>query len=543
MADLTLKQAIQQIALRTERVDYDSAVASFYDCNIISHLTNVNHQIIQGRRGTGKTHILYFLKNTLENTGCHCIYFDCKSIGSIQSISNHTLQENYRAIQLIRDFLFALHSDLLKYYKDDIYDAGDNNEIESLLDHLFNECRSTGQIIEHYEKTNRNKEHAMKSTIDSLSFHLPNFLCEFQSKKERNLESDKNYKSKGIVYDEIIFPNVLSCLNRLAEITKKEYVILIDEWSSLPLDVQPHFAEFLRHSFFASKSITVKIAVVTGRTRYCLPDNIVTYGFEIGADISVSMDLDNLYMFDKHPKKVFSDLFGILLKHLHSQNVVTNMDVSEFLAVLFQDRKSSFLLVRASEGNPRDFISIIDRCIVELDGIGNSDKWIDSQIVYNAATKWYESDKKHKLTSLQGSLLSEIFAYIVDTKHTRGFVIEESYLSHIAFRSLIDARVLHIVQTGLHFPQYSKYTMAILILDFGTYASYLIGQSGTYIYLQVIYLKRRFFHTMINLCPLCSCSHLILTEIFISVSLNQSYIMTFFPPFQNLRSKFLNQPG
>ena len=39
LADLTLKQAIQQIALRTERVDYDSAVASFYDCNIISHLT------------------------------------------------------------------------------------------------------------------------------------------------------------------------------------------------------------------------------------------------------------------------------------------------------------------------------------------------------------------------------------------------------------------------------------------------------------------------------------------------------------------------
>ena len=77
LANATVKKAIQQIAIRTEREDPENIIDSFYDCNIISHLTNRNHQIIQGRRGTGKTHILLVLKSRLESSECHGIYFDC----------------------------------------------------------------------------------------------------------------------------------------------------------------------------------------------------------------------------------------------------------------------------------------------------------------------------------------------------------------------------------------------------------------------------------------------------------------------------------
>ena len=76
-----VKSAIQQIAVRTERQDPKTILDSFYDYNIIEHLKNVNHQIIQGRRGTGKTHILHVLQNELESDTVHCIFLIVKPQG------------------------------------------------------------------------------------------------------------------------------------------------------------------------------------------------------------------------------------------------------------------------------------------------------------------------------------------------------------------------------------------------------------------------------------------------------------------------------
>lgn len=74
LKDQKIKAAIQEIALRTEQEDPAEANESFYDCNIISHFLNFNHQIIQGRRGTGKTHILVVLKKRLEKKGYTALY-------------------------------------------------------------------------------------------------------------------------------------------------------------------------------------------------------------------------------------------------------------------------------------------------------------------------------------------------------------------------------------------------------------------------------------------------------------------------------------
>ena len=121
LANATVKKAIQQIAIRTEREDPENIIDSFYDCNIISHLTNRNHQIIQGRRGTGKTHILLVLKSRLESSECHGIYFDCKATGSAADISDAALPEKHRVIQLIRDFLLYIYKDLLDYFDEALH--------------------------------------------------------------------------------------------------------------------------------------------------------------------------------------------------------------------------------------------------------------------------------------------------------------------------------------------------------------------------------------------------------------------------------------
>lgn len=496
LSDPSIKTAIQNIARRAERIDSQGAVESFYDCNIISHLDNFNHQIIQGRRGTGKTHTLFVLKHKLESEKCHCIYFDCKTAGSAATISDKQFPEKHRAIQLIRDFLFDFHRDLTNYFGDSENDISIHNcsEITVLLKILRSECYAKDDTINNYERIESNtltQSETIRGGV-SLSFSsTPTAGLEYNEDIQEGRKSEAEHKTSGTSYNKIVFPNIFRCIKRLSEITGKDFVILIDEWSNVPIDIQPHFAEFLRHCFIPNPHTTIKIAVVRGRAQYCIRDKGIIYGLEIGPDINVAMDLDDLYMCDRNPAKVYSNLYKILWKHLRASGVIGNMSDADFRATLFQDLESSVLLVRASEGNPRDFITIMDHCIIDMDGLGDSSGWINSETVYNAANEWYRIEKEHALTQKQKKFLSELTTYVVSKNHTRGFIIEETLLEHPAIKSLIDTRVLHVAQTGRRFSVIDKEDMAILVLDFGTYSRFLkFGE-------QISFLTNDFFEKLL----------------------------------------------
>ena len=62
--------------------------------------------------------------------------------------------------------------------------------------------------------------------------------------------------------------------------------ILLDEWSTLPPDVQPFLADLLRRSIFPVRGVTVKIAAIEQRSRFKIDGPAGTYvGLEIGADV------------------------------------------------------------------------------------------------------------------------------------------------------------------------------------------------------------------------------------------------------------------
>lgn len=472
----TIKKAVQEIAIRSEQEPH--AINTFYDCNIISHLININHQIIQGRRGTGKTHILNVLRSELESDNKHCIYYDCKATGSAAEISDKLLPENHRAVQLMRDFLLFIHKDLLKFYNESFYKEENEvqQEIRDLMEQLHDECYTIGNAIQKFEYGLDNKSKRTNATGNNGKFSFANMLSasyEWFGNKQQERESEKTSNFSGNLYAKVVFPNVYQCIDRLAELLEKKFVILIDEWSNLPMDIQPHFAEFLRRCLMPSRNVIIKIAVVKGRTNYCLRENhSVIYGFEVGADISVTMDLDNVYMYDRNPERVTNNLFYILYTHLKAKGAVDGLDVSDLVTTLLYDRKCVFLLARASEGNPRDFISIVNSCIVELSS--NLNAQIDSQTIYNAAKSWYCLDKEDALPAEHKQVLSELVSYVVYKKKTRGFVMEESYLKNAAIKFLIDARILHVVYTGRHLFPAGREPMAILVLDFGTYSDYLM---------------------------------------------------------------------
>lgn len=476
LQDNRVKTAIRQIIVRAERQTPQIVMDSYYDCNIIEELKNKNHEIIHGRRGTGKTHILRVLQNELEDKHTHCFFFDCSQTGSAGEISDEELPVNYRAVRLMRDFLMALYSDLNYYFGDLLCTHPKSDEIQLLLNHLYMECYFSADVTQTYERTHNYEVKSAQNDEDSeeISFFNPKFSLARGSRSQREKGLEASYKTSGTSYEKVVFPDIYHCLNDLSKITGIEFYMLIDEWAEVPVSVQPHFAAFVRHCFISNPNITVKIASVETRSNFALREDNIVYGLEVGADIKADMEIDSRYVFDESPDVKITNLYSILWKHLRAQKVLgENIDVPTLICMLCQDFHTASLLARASEGNPRDFISIINNCINEMDIRGTPAGFITPSIVFQAANKWYRADKYSALNSNQKKFLTEIISYVVEQKENRGFTIEETYLNSASIRALIDARVVHVLQTGRWFRNLSNGLMAILILDFGTYSQEL----------------------------------------------------------------------
>jgi Cdc6-like AAA superfamily ATPase len=81
----SLRNAVLAIQERSENIEkVDNLSELFVDVNVLGRLAQRKNQVIFGRRGTGKTHILVSLKehylNSFDNNKILPIYINAKSI-------------------------------------------------------------------------------------------------------------------------------------------------------------------------------------------------------------------------------------------------------------------------------------------------------------------------------------------------------------------------------------------------------------------------------------------------------------------------------
>jgi Cdc6-like AAA superfamily ATPase len=81
--DREITKAVSRIRQRAERqADLKKLVESYVDSGIVPQLLNENHQILYGRRGTGKTHVFQVLQDSFEKENYCVTYVDCRTLGS-----------------------------------------------------------------------------------------------------------------------------------------------------------------------------------------------------------------------------------------------------------------------------------------------------------------------------------------------------------------------------------------------------------------------------------------------------------------------------
>lgn len=102
-----INRVFMMLSKRAEKLDHTALIGSFVEIGpLVSVLSTTDNQILYGRRGTGKTHVLVYLAENKRLAGDIPVYVDLRQIGSTGGIySDPTATFPERATRLLIDTL------------------------------------------------------------------------------------------------------------------------------------------------------------------------------------------------------------------------------------------------------------------------------------------------------------------------------------------------------------------------------------------------------------------------------------------------------
>ncbi|MFD1063543.1 hypothetical protein ACFQ1Q_09825 [Winogradskyella litorisediminis] len=471
--DIKVIQAISSISQRAERQrDIDKIISSYVEVGILPQLLNNNNQILFGRRGTGKTHILKYLQNAykddINKTVC---FIDCRILGSSPQFSDASLSLSHRCSSLFIDILNEICDSLLNHiaYKPNSNSDLALNSLDDFSNSSIGEIQKGKKII---EKSSENRNNQKNSKL-GISTNELNYGVE--TTKSKNSSNEKTLAFDKGEYEKIMFPDLNHHLKKVLEYSDTELILIIDEWSALPLDLQPYLAEFFKKSFVASPEITLKIGALEYRSNFTIPREKHNYiGFELGSDISSNLDIDEYYVYDRNPLEITKVFTEILYKHITSElpenHLETKYDIktsNQFIQGAFSGKPAFNELVRASEGVIRDFINIFN--IAFFDAQRKGQKNIDKKTIIESGRQWFENDKSKNLDEQLHSKIRRIIDEVIGNKRARSFMVSRELERHPIIQKLFDARVIHLVKKGYSDKDNPGIRYSIYSLDYGTY--------------------------------------------------------------------------
>lgn len=212
----------------------------------------------------------------------------------------------------------------------------------------------------------------------------------------------------------INFSDVASALRQLAKtLSSRRFWLFLDEWISVPRDVQPYLAEFLVRCVLPLNGFTVKVAAIEQQSNFrtYLPDGSAI-GIELGADVGAYIDLDEFMVFEQNEDRARAFFANLFFKHLTSGadegvQVGGLQEPTDVIRLGFTDTRAFDELVRAAEGVPRDAIYIAERAAMHA-GTG----LISVPLIRTSARNWYQSDKTNPLRNHPQA--QELLKWIID---------------------------------------------------------------------------------------------------------------------------------
>lgn len=472
-----LNQAILSICKRAENYQRGDLIASYVDVgHIFTILSTPENQVLFGRRGTGKTHVFAYLGNQVASRGETVVQLDLRTLGSSGGIySDPNLPLSQRATRLLADTLQSIHDAILDSAVEDEEDRYDLATIAPHLDR-FLEAASEVAVVGPTETEQRE----VRSQGNSTSYgahanvgleHLA-AAAGARSTAQDVSSQETATRQHGPLHHRIHFGQVVKEFKTLlAYLPSKSLWLLLDEWSEIPLDLQPYLADLLRRTVFVTPGIKVKIAAIEHRCQFRIPDSDSGHiGIEIGADVAASVNLDEFLVFEADPARSKHFFRDLLHKHVatvaeDTRAFAAPANPSSLINDVFTQVTAFEEFVRAAEGNPRDGINILGQAVLKA-----GDGAISVPNIREGARSWYVRDKLHNVAghSEAQELLNWVLDEVIKHRQARAFLVR-SELRDPLLEFLYDARVLHIIKKGVSGHDQPGKRFDVYALDYGCY--------------------------------------------------------------------------
>jgi hypothetical protein len=421
------------------------------------------------------------LAGSLLAKGQTAVYVDLRLLGSSGGIyADAGISVEEAGTRLLLDALHHIYDELLENALDGAArDSAAGDQLLRRLDALGTAISQVSVIGETEQRTKTaidvDDETQLQAGAD-LTSSGPRLRGFARSNHSHRLAAEREVLFRGVARHRVHFGAVGTALRRLVpSLPGQRLWLLLDEWSHIPMHLQPLLADLLRHCILPIPGVTVKIAAIDQRSVFHLPRNDGSYvGIELGADLAADIDLDEFMVFSNdHDRAVafFAQLFHRHVAAISAQdpNGPHLSSPSAFVNTAFVNEGAFHELVRAAEGVPRDAINIISKAALHA-----GTERIALRDVREAARTWYMLDKEAGLRTKPGAraLLHWIIDRVIGQRQVRAFLLQQGSESHL-IDWLYDSRLLHVVKRGIAAKDLAGVRFDAYALDYGCYVDLL----------------------------------------------------------------------
>ncbi|HEU4411745.1 MAG TPA: hypothetical protein VFS43_41260 [Polyangiaceae bacterium] len=481
--------ALMRLPVRAERNDVATLTATFVDAGpLFTLLSSSNHQILYGRRGTGKTHALNYLAEYVRSRGDHAVYLDLRRLGSTGGLyEDSSVSPQERATRLLVDVLREITNGIYQEvlaiesrFPDALEPA--LLALEQLQD-VASKIRISGSLVHEVQMSVQDwPKSPVESRIDSPLVASSQLQTQDDATQPSvTFKRTESGQERHVVH---FGSTAQAFVKIIGALPGKRLWLLLDEWSVVPLELQPLLADFVRRCLLPINDVVVKIAAIEQRSKFRNKGQAGDYvGIELGADMSADLDFDDFMVFNNDAEKAkifFAELFYRHVKQFideqpegTAQAIVSS---SDFQSKVFTQRNAFEELVRSAEGVPRDAINI-----ASLAAQRAVDELISVPHIRVAARKWYQRDKESAVQAAPEALrlLHWIYEEVIGTRRARAFLIRQDIgRSNALMRTLFDARVLHVIKRGVSGRDLPGVRFDAYSLDYGCYVELVSTKSA-----------------------------------------------------------------
>ncbi len=377
--------------------------------NLLNEMRSSTNQIIWGRRGTGKTHLLNaFVEKINEDysTSEIALYISCDRMAREtprESVvfTNDYDRVRYFANESYKNFmntlceqLFEQYEDILRFKKNSINTERNFEEYLERIGHkilnLIEICTKgipvTIQINkkkDSIKKEKKNKELGINAGLDSSNKGISGFLkgifsknksTDVESVDEQNESFQYEYNLPAIhkalyeLLDEMLIDCLYVCIDELWLVDEKNYT-----------SFQPFFLDNIRQSLGTQSKLGIKIASIRETTNLNNKTDVrLSYGMQSGNDIIELAYLDPIQSKMQDTYKMFKEILVKRISYYADKECNNNPyikneinfnkygNIDYIITMLFKDERNFKLLVNMSHGIPRNFLNILNSCLRRL---------------------------------------------------------------------------------------------------------------------------------------------------------------------------------